>query len=253
MERDKGQFNDRLPKLRDNLIEFIGNLNTSDPPPEIMLFGSLGRRLAISGANNWNDYLSSIDKYPQLLPRENERANWDADVAIPGEQISWQFLTNTARRITLNGDPIEIDPHFINLDTGERKFEFKGKFRSSDNLGFVVTTTNFEVAPGALLEIPDIWSQMLFYLSSRVIRTKDLPEIIMLAREIRQRYDPSNPRYKEMYTMLRRNKALLAPVSVLRIIYHLAVPYDVRVSLAIARGGRKASMPNYESPEPVWF
>lgn len=118
--REQISFKDKLSVLRGSLATLIEGVSETNPenPPEIYLFGSLGRRIAISNAKSWEEYDSSITGNPRLAPRKSLRNLWDADIAVPNGSTPWPTLANISRKISKGNDVVEIDPHFIDIDTG---------------------------------------------------------------------------------------------------------------------------------------
>ena len=246
-------FSDKMSVLKDSLASLIERVSETNPenPPEIYLFGSLGRRIAISNTRTWEEYNGLITTNSRLTPRKSLRNLWDADIAMPNKSIPWLTLTSISRRISKSNDVVEIDPHFIDLDAGSGNTHI-----STNYFKFELKTFDFIVDKNLPpLKIPDMWSQLLFYLTSKQLRPRDISEIEMLAEgmvrsgDIKDRY-----RANEAAKIAKRNKKLLSFKNMVRWPYWIAVPYPTRVKIAKQlRHNQNADIRGYEKPEPVYF
>lgn len=247
----------RLEGLRTSLTSLVTQISkiNHDNLASVYLFGSLGRRIAISEAQTWNDYKQSITENWKLMPRMSLRNMWDADIAVQAELVPWSKLASISKEVSLANKQVEIDPHFIDLDTGRRTFKHGDTLISSSNFRFEIRTFDFSVQNDLPpIKIPDVWSQLLFYLSSKRIRPRDIPEITMLAKEIfEQRTSPDKSRISEAIMMAKNNKYLFSLKNIARWPYWIAVPYPLRVKVAKLRHVRNADIPGYDKPEPVFF
>ena len=253
---EKG-FNDELEIVEKSLTRLVDDVTKTHPesPPAIYVFGSLGRRLAISQAERWPEYAQATLENPRLAPRKSLRDQYDADIAVPINSVPWPVLTSISRKISKEAKRVEIDPHFIDINTGDNTLRHQDSTISSNNFVFKIKTIDFSVAPGLPpLKIPDMWSQMLFYLSSKRVRPRDMPEIEMLAEGLIKSGELSNkPRVKEALEIARKNKRLLSLKNIARWPYWIAVPYPLRVKIAHLRHVPNADIRGYDNPEPVFF
>jgi len=256
--REQTTFENKLFELESSFTSLIENVSNINPqkPPEIYLFGSLGRRIAISDAKTWKEYESSIKANPRLVPRKSVRNLWDADIAIPTEEsVPWATLAGISKKISEKNQIVEIDPHFIDLDTGNRTFMHGNTVISTNYFKFELQTFDFVINKNlAPIKVPDTWSQLLFYLTSKQIRPRDVSEIEMLIEGIIRNgdiYDKS--RVKEAINIAKGNKKLLSLKNIVRWPYWIAVPYPLRVKIAKFRHHQKDDIRNYDKPEPVYF
>ena len=250
-------FRDRMWILKNNLSSLVERVSEIDPlnPPQIYLFGSLGRRIAISQAENWEGYCQSIIENPRLAPRKSVRNIWDADIAVPNQSMPWLELAKISRDISKNNTIMEIDPHFIDLDSGNRTFMRKGELITTNNFKFDLQTFDFSINTDLPpIQVPDMWSQLLFYLTSKRLRPRDVTEIGMLAEGI-VKSDGSDNKSKlnEALKIAMNNKKLFSLKSVAKWPYWIAVPYPTRVKIAKLRHNQKADIRGYDKPEPVYF
>lgn len=255
-EQDK--FKDKLLVLRNSLASLVEDISNTNPenPPEIYLFGSLGRRIAISNARTWDGYEDSITKNSRLAPRKSLRNLWDADIAVPNESAPWPTLANISRKISKGNDVVEIDPHFIDVDTGNRTFMHGDTLISTNYFKFELKTFDFVVDKNlSPIKVPDMWSQLLFYLTSKQLRPRDMTEIKMLTEGIIRSGDiKDKSRSEEAINIARNNKKLISLKNMVRWPYWIAVPYPLRVKIAKQlRHNQNADIRGYERPEPVYF
>lgn len=224
-------------------------------PPDIYLFGSLGRRIAISESENWPIYQQTISSNKQLSPRMSIKNNWDVDVAVPIGQIEWPVLANISKNVSQQNNFIEIDPHLIDIDTGNRTFSHSNTLISTNYFKFEMQTFDFSVNDNLpAIKVPDMWSQLLFYLTSKGIRPRDISEIQMLAKGIINSNGYKNKaRVSEAKHLLSSNDKLFSLNNIVRWPYWIAVPYDLRVKIAKFRGRKISPSHNYDKTEPVYF
>lgn len=250
-------FENRLEGLRDSLVSLVTEVSASNPgvTPQIYIFGSFGHRIAISEARDWNNYHQSIVKNPGLSPRKSLRNLWDVDIAVPTESIPWPTLASISRKISKDNSQVEIDPHYIDIDTGSRIFKHGNTLISCNNFMFEIRTFDFTIQNGLPpVKIPDMWSQLLFYLSSKRIRPRDIPEIAMLVDGILKKDGFSEKRrIAEAMRIAKSNKKLFSLKTIARWPYWIAIPYPVRVKVAKLRHVQNADIKGYDKPNPVYF
>lgn len=247
----------RFDPIRLALTKFTASLNQPDlAGPDIFVLGSFGRRIAISGAENWQDFRGAFNHNSTLEPRKQPKGIFDVDIAIPKNTISWRDLSMAAKSASLNsGGLVDIDPHFIDVDTGASVSNYHGSLKPNQRqLPFQMTTNNFYVQDNLPpLKVPDVLSQLMFYLSSRALRAKDISEVAMLVQKIYSDGGFHDPRFVEASAMVKRNGQLLTTKTLVRIPYQMVVPYSLRVRFAKLRQVKEAGVPNYEKTEPVYF
>jgi len=250
-------FSNKMQVLRGSLLTLVEHVSETDVqnPPQIYLFGSLGRRIAISQAENWDEYCQSILENFRLAPRKSVRNIWDADIAVPNQSMLWSKLAEISKDISKGNAIMEVDPHFIDLDSGNRTFMHNGKLISTNNFKFELQTFDFSINNGlAPIQIPDMWSQLLFYLTSKKIRPRDMSEIEMLVEGIIRSDDAKDKsRINEALKIAKNNRKLFSLKNIAKWPYWIAVPYSTRVKIAKLRHNQKADIRGYEKPEPDYF
>lgn len=247
----------RLGIIKNSLVSLVTEVSASnlDITPQFYIFGSFGRRVAISGAKDWNDYRQSVIGNPRLFPRKSSRNLWDVDIAVPTESVPWPILASVSRKISRGNSQVEIDPHYIDIDAKSMAFSHGNTLISSNNFKFEIRTFDFTINDGlAPIKIPDMWSQLLFYLSSKRIRPRDIPEIAMLADGLlREDGFSDKSRVAEAIRIAKNNKKLFSLKNIARWPYWVAVPYPLRVKVAKLRHVQNADIRGYDRPDPVHF
>lgn len=250
---------EELALHREALGEFISSLekyHRPEQPITIFLLGSLGRRIAMAEASSWSDYENLASLESKLKPRINVRGSYDIDIAVPTSSIPWPTLAAAARKIGKNNPGIEIDPHYIDTDS-------KTSLILSKNLKMISETSqNLELETfdirleGNLSPVKtfDRWSHLLYLLSSRNVRARDLAEIKRLGESMSETGD-FNDKTKVTLAIeiIKNNKGITSPKNLLRWSYQTLVPYSLRWSLAEFRKKTALSQLNSESKDPVYF
>jgi hypothetical protein len=250
------EHRDKMQILRSSLSALIERVSETDQqnPPQIYLFGSLGRRIAISQTKNWEGYCQSIQENPKLAPRKGERKIWDADIAVPDQSIPWAELARISRDISKSNIIMEVDPHFIDVNSGNRTFMHRGTLISTNYFKFELQTFDFFINKDQPpIQIPDMWSQLLFYLTSTRLRPRDITEIEMLAEGMVKSGDiKDKTRINRALKIAKNKKKIFSIKNIARWPYWVAVPYSTRVKIAKLRHNEKAYIRNCDKIEPVY-
>ena len=129
------------------------------------------------------------------------------------------------------------------------------KLISTNNFKFDLKTFDFVVNENLPpVKVPDMWSQLLLYLTSKQLRPRDMSEIEMLAEGMIRSGDVKDKsRTSEAIKIAKVNKKLLSLKSIAKWPYWVAVPYPLRVKIARLRHVKNADIRGYERLEPVYF
>lgn len=108
---------EKLELIDDSIHALCGAMKNEDSNAKLYVYGSFGRRLALTGTNiSLGDYFENARRNFDLLPRLNHRGKADIDVGIRENQVPWPAFASIAREVSTLHPEIEIDPHFFTFD-----------------------------------------------------------------------------------------------------------------------------------------
>ncbi len=228
------------------------------PGTDVYVVGSLGRRLVAALMLMEKDKIS-LDEYllkakGYLRPRVNFRGNLDVDIAVSSEEVNWSDLAGIAREITHKNNGIEIDPHFAQMQ-GE-KIVYKCGYSGSEEIidpgqGKVDLGNGTEVRPLGLL------AGLQCHLLHGRIREQDLGEMYLMISVLQEtnKWD-EDVRDKLRMMAVGYLRSGNVGLDLARMIYHQAVPLNVRIVVSKIRHKSLVSFDkkfNFDEVKPVEF
>jgi hypothetical protein len=252
------EFKNRAGNLREASKILNNEIGEIAPEAEILLFGSLGRRIAM-----WEIYEPNgktlgefLETAPEMLhPRRNERRGWDIDIGVSDKTINWQQITSISRKVTKYYPQIEVDPHLMSMrGTNEFRISNYRALKKGEYLKFKTQTVEVEGS-----ELPwkpiDIDTMLTYYFEFGKLRPKDVRDIaftvLFLTREVNYEEEVIGQRVKA--GMLDYLKSPRLGVDLLRIGYLTFMPRFIQAEVRKIRHGSKLGRFNFNSPEALYI
>lgn len=217
--------------INEQLSEAMDKLSNLPRP---IVYGSVGRRLAMSCAKTFEEYLRD----PRYPPRPNVNARIDIDFAVPMDAIPWSELQQFCQEIENRYPDIEMDPHYIEIVYDENNNPYYVSRKTGRGLEETISPLNtVEIRTNnGTIETFDVCGHIVYSLSRQDIRKKDLAEVGCLIRNVVE--DPDSKGYdgiRKAVQTASRNRDLLRYFNK-RLPYRLVVPRSIRDKMSKMRG-----------------
>lgn len=250
-----------IDSIETSITFFLESLRQSSDT-DVYIFGSLGRRLAMSNTDEWQQYKDKVFGDLDLKPRISYNNKSDIDIAIKKDEIPWTNLTLFARNASLQDHLIIIDPHYIDVDNGGKFFKPKITNNAvSNEFTFDLNCNDFKIGNNRenfLIKVPDRWSQLLMYLTANRLRPKDIPELNLLIKSMKKNRDFEDlDKTHQAINTLTKNKKIISPKSLVKFSYNLVIPHTLQIMIYNLRTRGVADLTpillNNESEIPVYL
>lgn len=205
-------------------------------PSEIYVLGSLGRRLAMSGAGSLQEYADRIRMQTELSPRRHEDGNYEVDVAVPRKTLDWNRLREICYEATHGSSNVVLEPHVIDISDGVLYPVCENVFQ---HIPFGVDVKRITTNSQNSFFVLDGISAFIYELSWFYFRQKDMHELVFLARHLLRNGDLSNRQNQQRIgDVIKSNPLFRDPKTLLKMPYWYLMPDDFKRWLGGIKGNK---------------